>query len=109
MKDDDMVIAALRFGREKLENGEFVQAGDLNNHLLERGLLPRSSSDVSAVIDGLHKQIFTQAAEGNRGYAWHMMGLDSYMSLVQYEDLQQARKDSAIARKEAHTALRWAK
>ena len=42
-------------------------------------------------------------------FGFKVMGLDAYFKLLEYEELNEARKDSKQARREAVTAVKWAK
>lgn len=106
----DLVIACLEFARSQLIAGKFTDKSELHNHLLEIGAKSNMNSIEShELIDRLYSQIFTINQPGQYQYSKYMMGLEAYMGLLSFEELEHARADSVEARIEARIALRWAK
>jgi len=106
-KNKDIVIAALEIAREKLVNGENLDRSALSNLLLEKGYFkPEDIAKIDHLIPALHDQICSYQIKGTPFYK--LMGLDSYLGLLDYEELQLARQDSAQAREEARLAIQHA-
>ncbi len=106
----EIVIESLEFARLKLLKSEFIDRAELHNHLLSKGFLNPDSEDRRYLIDALYGQIFSISHPTQQfKYSKHIMGFESYLGLLSHEELEQARKDSAEARLEARTALRWTK
>jgi hypothetical protein len=105
--ESDIVIASLQYGKEKLLKGERVDIGEFNNYLIKSGFLnPKEGDKNYVIVEGLYNQIFTRSVNlHSNELNKKLMSLESYLGLLDYEDLQQARKDSSEARREAKLAL----
>jgi hypothetical protein len=105
--EKDIVIASLEFGKQKLLNGERVALSDFNNYLVAEGFLKTNEGERNAIlVEGLYNQIFTRSINVHANELHlKLMSLESYLGLLDYEDLRQARLDSQQARKEAKWAL----
>lgn len=103
----DIVIASLEFAREKLMKGEIFDRGHLSNFLLYNGYMtPEEVGKNDNIIGALYSQIMSYQDPNNS--LVKVMGLDSYLGLLDYEELQLAREDSARAREEAKLAIQHA-
>ena len=103
----DIVIASLEFARDKFMKGENLDRGELSNLLLKHGYLtPTDASKNHYQIVALFNQICSFQDPHNVNVRF--MGLDSYLGLLDYEELQLARQDSAQAREEARLAIQHA-
>jgi hypothetical protein len=105
----DIVIVTLEFAREKFLKGEFIDRGDLQNFLVQNNHIhPNEVND--GLIRSLFDQIFGYQDTTSPQFAFkRIMSLESYLGLLDYEDLKQARQDSQEAREEANQALFWTK
>ena len=100
----DIVIASLEFAREKLMKGEVFDYGELSNFLLaNKYFKPEEAGKMISLVEVLYNQIMSHKDLSNAFRKW--MGLESYLGLLDYEELQLARDDSARAREEARQAI----
>ena len=95
-KKDDLYIAALRYGKSKLESGVIFE--DLRAHL--------SKLDHSFDSQHLENNVFRVAYMPRTGNieAQRYLTLDAYFQLLEHDELAQARESSRDAMKAAEKA-----
>ena len=107
-KKKDIIIASLEFARDKFLRGEFVNRGDFSNFLVSEKYIELGEVDRKRhLITALFEQI-ASFQDPEFGLPTRFMGMDSYLALQDYEELQLARQDSAHAREEAKEAIKQA-
>ncbi|SRR5260221_5977927 len=104
-KDIDIVIAALEFAKEKSLVGERISYEEIFNHLVEQNAIGKDRKEGEFI----HSIWFKICAPGSNTNQKGFISLDAYMGLLDYEELQQARADSAEARREAKDAMKYSK
>ena len=100
-KEDDLYIAVLRYGKEHL--GEYTTPEDLFEVMKARGIKSPYLSSIE-----YFQRLFWESFEGleapTAAYLdrsnW-VLNVDSYFRLLEYEELNEARRSSKLA-------LRWA-
>lgn len=98
----DIIIEIINFGRQNLigiNNG--VTVDDINNHLISKGLIQNDLND-KARVNIFIGQIFT-ATGANDGRI--MLKVESCFAILEYDELNEARRSAKSANCWALTAL----
>jgi hypothetical protein len=104
----DIVIVALEYSRARFIKGEDFDYAELHNYLLREGhITPESAGQKSDFIRAVYRQICSY--EDKFKPLQRFMSIESYLGLLDYEELQLARQDSTRAREEARQAIENAK
>lgn len=104
-KNKDIVIAAMEFAREKFMQGLSFDKGELSNYLFSQKYFEAQNvGDNDGLVTALYDQIMSHRDTHISIRRW--MSLDAYLGLLDYEELQLAREDSARAREEAKQAIK---
>lgn len=103
----DIVIAALEYSRARFIKGEDFDYADMHNTLLKEGYF---APDFAGLNNDFLRAVYNQICTYQDPYAKNrrFMGIESYLGLLDYEELQLARQDSARAREEAKLAIKHA-
>ncbi len=106
----DITIASLEYARERLVNGHATDIAEFSNFLVAEGYLNRNEVGLAKthLVKSLYEQIFSHQ-DKDFSLPVRFMNINSYLGLLDYEELQLAREDSKRAREEARLAIENAK
>jgi hypothetical protein len=107
MEKKDIVIAALELARSRSLVGQSTSPAQMSALLVQAGLIDGANNNMQQFIQMLSYDSICTVRPANTQNTF--IGLDAYMALLDHEELQLARQDSHEARKEAKTALNYAR